>query len=53
MYYSERNADKYIYIHEQVSLFFSAMIDSLGGPKQVNNMLATLNLKSISDSNLK
>lgn len=29
------------------------MIDSLGGPRRVNNMLATLNLKTISDSNLK
>ncbi|KAH3711760.1 hypothetical protein DPMN_071434 [Dreissena polymorpha] len=29
------------------------MIDSLGGPRRVNNMLATLNLKTISDTNLK
>lgn len=29
------------------------MIDSLGGPRRVNNMLATLNLKTVSDANLK
>jgi hypothetical protein len=29
------------------------MIDSLGGPKRVINMLSTLNLKTISDTNLK
>lgn len=29
------------------------MIDSIGGPTRVNNMLTTLNLKSISDKNLK
>ncbi|XP_053392723.1 uncharacterized protein LOC123542269 isoform X2 [Mercenaria mercenaria] len=31
----------------------TAMIDSLGGPRRVNNMLATLNLKTVSDANLK
>lgn len=29
------------------------MIDTLGGPVQVNNLLAALNLKTISDANLK
>ena len=29
------------------------MIDSLGGPKRVNNFLATLNLKPVSNKNLK
>lgn len=29
------------------------MIDSLGGPRRVNNFLSTLNLKTVSDSNLK
>lgn len=33
--------------------FFSAMIDSLGGPDRVNNVLAALNLKPISQKNLK
>lgn len=32
---------------------FSAMIDSLGGPNKVNNMLAALNIPSISNSKLK
>ncbi|XP_060588030.1 uncharacterized protein LOC132743517 [Ruditapes philippinarum] len=31
----------------------TAMIDSLGGPRRVNNMLATLNLKTVSETNLK
>ena len=31
----------------------SAMIDSLGGPKRVNNFLSTLNLKPVSNKNLK
>lgn len=29
------------------------MIDTLGGAEQVNNLLAALNLKTISNSNLK
>ena len=29
------------------------MIDTLGGPQQVNNLLAALNLKTISERNLK
>ncbi|KAH3847024.1 hypothetical protein DPMN_089336 [Dreissena polymorpha] len=29
------------------------MVDSLGGPYRVNNMLSTLHLKTISDANLK
>ncbi|XP_053393563.1 uncharacterized protein LOC128555367 [Mercenaria mercenaria] len=31
----------------------TAMIDRLGGPRRVNNILATLNLKTVSDANLK
>ncbi|KAH3728839.1 hypothetical protein DPMN_054801 [Dreissena polymorpha] len=31
----------------------TAMVNSLGGPSRVNNMLSTLNLKTISDTNLK
>lgn len=31
----------------------TTMIDTLGGPVQVNNLLAALNLKTISDANLK
>ncbi|KAL4236486.1 hypothetical protein ACF0H5_004872 [Mactra antiquata] len=31
----------------------TAMIDSLGGPQKVNNMLAALNIPTISNSNLK
>lgn len=31
---------------------FSAMIDSIGGPVKVNNMLSTLNIKPISNKNL-
>ncbi len=30
-----------------------AMIDSVGGPRKVNNFLTTLNFKSISEKNLK
>ena len=29
------------------------MIDNLGGPKRVNNMLSTLNLPTINDARLK
>ncbi len=32
---------------------FLGMIDSLGGSTRVNNLLATLNLKTINDKNLK
>lgn len=34
-------------------MVFTAMIDSLGGPVRVNNFLASLNLKPISNKNLK
>lgn len=32
---------------------FTAMIDSIGGPDKVNNMLSTLNIPPISGKNLK
>ena len=32
---------------------FSAMVDSMGGPQRVNNVLSTLNLPVISNKNLK
>ena len=33
--------------------FFAAIIDALGGPQKVNNVLTTLNLPPISHKNLK
>ena len=40
----------YVYIS---SCSISAMIDSVGGPRQMNNLLATLNLPLVNDKNLK
>lgn len=33
--------------------FFKAMIDSVGGPQRMNNFLATLNLPTVNNKNLK
>ena len=33
--------------------FFQAMIDVIGGARKVNNILATLNIRPISEKNLK
>lgn len=35
------------------SPFLAAMIDGLGGPDKVNNLLSTLNIKPINHKNLK
>ena len=35
-----------------LTLYFVAMIDSVGGSTKVNNMLSTLNMKPISKKNL-
>lgn len=36
-----------------VLFIFTAMIDSIGGPVKVNNMLSTLNIPPIGETNLK
>lgn len=36
-----------------VLFIFTAMIDSIGGPVKVNNMLSTLNIPPIGEKNLK
>lgn len=36
-----------------VMFIFTAMIDSIGGPVKVNNMLSTLNIPPIGEENLK
>lgn len=36
-----------------VLFIFTAMIDSIGGPVKVNNMLSTLNIPPIGENNLK
>ncbi|CAG2241477.1 unnamed protein product [Mytilus edulis] len=40
-------------LYIQVSYSITAMIDALGGPQRVNNVLSTLNLPPISHKNLK
>ena len=46
----------YIYIYtyyKENNFIIVAMIDSVGGPQRMNNLLTTLNLPSINDRSLK